>query len=448
MSERAARWWWFSEKRGGMRRSTGSYAVLTSFVATVMNVLVYNGPGVSKTSLTHTLSTLRTLLLPNYTVQTITPQSLASDPWPANCALLVLPGGRDLPYVNDLKTSNERVATYVRGGGSFLGLCAGAYYACRRVEWEMGSDQEVTGERPLRFFNGIGRGCVYPGFQYATENGARAVSLLSSVSLTSSNEQFDGLYYNGGGEFVDAHLLADTSILAKYMEGDAVGKSAGVHCRVGEGNAVLWAIHPEYPLTLEPAASAVRNTRSDLMDHLEQLESRRWELMKDSLRLLGLNLPSVTDIKAMHPLPQFLTSTPAMAPAIATMLDSLAKDLIDTEPIVLKDRSDTFHFHRSPYTSDLFDRIQVSQDIDISENPARKIIVLTDGIKPSPEATRAFNIVQYYSDLEVAQNERGLTVERPQKIGETLLYGEVVTSTQTILDKQVHYHRLSLRILF
>lgn len=30
-------------------------------------------------------------------------------------------------------------ADYVEGGGAYLGLCAGAYYACARVEFEPGS---------------------------------------------------------------------------------------------------------------------------------------------------------------------------------------------------------------------------------------------------------------------------------------------------------------------
>ena len=30
-------------------------------------------------------------------------------------------------------------AEYVEGGGAYLGLCAGAYYACARVEFEPGS---------------------------------------------------------------------------------------------------------------------------------------------------------------------------------------------------------------------------------------------------------------------------------------------------------------------
>ncbi|EJD07395.1 class II aaRS and biotin synthetase [Fomitiporia mediterranea MF3/22] len=407
-----------------------------------MNVLVYNGPGVSKTSLAHTLSTLRTLLLPNYAVQTITPRSLTSDPWHTNCALLVLPGGRDLPYVAELKQANDKIVNYVQGGGSYLGLCAGAYYACRSVEWEVGSEQEVTGPRPLRFFNGIGRGCTYPGFQYETENGARAVRLLVSSASSGPDQQLDGLYYNGGGEFVDAEFIPNTSIIARYMEGYAAEKVAAVHCKVGNGSAVLWSIHPEYPLTLEPAISAIRRTKPDLENRIEEYEKSRWDLMKHSLDLLGLQVPILNDIRTLRPLPQFITSTSGSTSAIVGFLDNLTKELVDSEPIVLKDNADTFHFYKDPYSSELFNRIQnpPESDVSISNTPARSVIILKDCDKLPAEATRNFNISQYFADLTVSQNERRLPPTRSQKLGEVLLYGEVVTSTQTMLDKQLLSH--------
>jgi biotin--protein ligase len=47
-----------------------------------------------------------------------------------------------------------------------LGLCAGAYYACSRVEFEAGDANaalRVEGPRELAFFPGAGRGAVVPG---------------------------------------------------------------------------------------------------------------------------------------------------------------------------------------------------------------------------------------------------------------------------------------------
>jgi glutamine amidotransferase-like uncharacterized protein len=48
-------------------------------------------------------------------------------------------------------------------GGSYLGLCAGAYYGSSRVVFEPGTPLEVIGDRELAFFPGIARGAAYPG---------------------------------------------------------------------------------------------------------------------------------------------------------------------------------------------------------------------------------------------------------------------------------------------
>lgn len=83
-----------------------------------------------------------------------------------------MPGGADLPYCRHLDGEGNRLirgapfaqparpplatvapyalgaiclpdflsaAGYVEAGGSYIGLCAGAYYACSRVEFEPGS---------------------------------------------------------------------------------------------------------------------------------------------------------------------------------------------------------------------------------------------------------------------------------------------------------------------
>ena len=133
---------------------TKAYRTLTmpGPTASAHQVLVYSGPGVSPLSLSHTILTLSLLLLPHYTVQPITPNTLATQPWEPACALLVIPGGRDLPYVDELTRKTrvtKRIREYVLEGGSFLGICAGAYFGSSRVEFDLGGDMEVKGDREL-----------------------------------------------------------------------------------------------------------------------------------------------------------------------------------------------------------------------------------------------------------------------------------------------------------
>lgn len=115
-------------------------------------VLVFSGPGVSPLSLSHTLLTLSLLLLSHYTVQRITPSALATQPWEPACALLVIPGGRDLPYVDELTTKTrvtKRIKEFVSEGGRYLGICAGAYFGCNEVRFDQGGGLDVTGKRDL-----------------------------------------------------------------------------------------------------------------------------------------------------------------------------------------------------------------------------------------------------------------------------------------------------------
>lgn len=115
-------------------------------------VLVYSGPGVSPLSLSHTILTLSLNLVPHYTVQRVSATLLAEEPWEPSCALLVIPGGRDLPFVEELSIKTKvtkRIAEYVSEGGRYLGVCAGAYFAASEVQFDIGGPKQVTGKRDL-----------------------------------------------------------------------------------------------------------------------------------------------------------------------------------------------------------------------------------------------------------------------------------------------------------
>lgn len=119
-------------------------------------VLVYSGPGVSPLSLSHTLLTLSSLLLPHYTVQPATPEVLSTQPWEPACALLIIPGGRDLPYVEAMSGRSgiaRRIKEYVAEGGKYLGICAGGYFGSKEVRFDEGGEMQVVGKRELVCFS-------------------------------------------------------------------------------------------------------------------------------------------------------------------------------------------------------------------------------------------------------------------------------------------------------
>ena len=49
----------------------------------------------------------------------------------------------------------SKIKDYVTQGGSYLGICSGAYFACDRIEFDKGGPLEVIGERFLKFHPGL-----------------------------------------------------------------------------------------------------------------------------------------------------------------------------------------------------------------------------------------------------------------------------------------------------
>ncbi|CAA9966406.1 Biotin-[acetyl-CoA-carboxylaseligase] [Pyrenophora teres f. maculata] len=222
-----------------------------------LNVLVYSGNGSTTESVRHCLYTLRRLLSPSYAVIPVTGDIIINQPWFSTCALLVFPGGADLGYCRTLNgEGNRRISRYVNNGGSYLGFCAGGYYGSAKCEFELDDPKlAVEGDRELAFFPGICRGLAFDGFKYASEAGARAADI--KIHKSAFDNVNDGIaetfksYYNGGGVYVDAKKLENkgVQILASYTEdlhvdpGDS--KAAVVYRKVGEGHAVVTGPHPE-----------------------------------------------------------------------------------------------------------------------------------------------------------------------------------------------------------
>ena len=163
----------------------------------------------------------------------------------------------------------------------------------------------------------------------------------------------------------------------------------------------------------------------------------RKNLFKEILELLGLDVPMQNSSLYTQPLPQYLTSSPSQADAVAQVLERLGIILSD-EPYVLQDAEDTFHFHRSTYNpiQVLSDASSKSKDSDLWQ--PKHVIVYTRGDLPPPTSTTLFSFRTFYDILATVRTQNGCSDKAdPWGIGEILLYGEAVTSTQTMLDKYV-----------
>ncbi|KAK9377893.1 biotin-protein ligase [Lipomyces chichibuensis] len=432
-----------------------------------MNVLIYAGPGTTVESVAQCTTTLRSLLSPNYAVLTIDSPTLINEPWPPTTSLVVVPGGADLPYCRTLNgPGNSKITSFVRGGGAYLGFCAGGYYGSSRVEFEENDPSyAVVGRRELAFYPGINRGTAFPGFIYDSESGARAAKIkaiteeLPSLKIDESNPHIEegsefefASYYNGGGVFVDADSFKDknVTVLARYAEEVKVegGDAAVVHIKVGAGAAILTGPHPEFsPRRLRKTDPQLPPFYGDLVQKLIADNPRRLAFMKSILIKLGLKV-NVNVTEDSPPLPTTLHLTSGYQVDIASLWSTiksvkglLEKDTQDQNQKKLKlvGENDTFLFAES--SDSPFDLREVAAQVPSAEtneipndlNKVFKDVVVYHGDKtwmPTLNQTPHFDHALYYNELIPPNSPR-------QTFGSTILYGEVVTSTSTMLDRNL-----------
>lgn len=406
---------------------------LCDFVEVVaMNVLVYTGPEVVQTSLGGTLSTLRSLLLLHYPVQTISLQALLSQPWSATCALLVFPECRS----TFTSSSSLTIKTYVEAGGSFLGFGTGANYSTSRgLEpggFTLGA-ASLSKDHPLRFFDKSTGSYINP-----TSRSARKEIVSRSITLhVPDGDIVNGIYEARENELSGFDGRKNVSILARYSDRGVDGPITAVKCDVGGGRVALWAPSVEYPLTEEPASSSLTPLALTPQDVILS-EKSRCSLVRQTLLELGLRLPVAEVQQERRPLPQFLTSHPLKPTVVSRIVDALAAPSPGSQLSIIEDSNDTFHFHPLRESPELLDKIR--NDIHSSSDPStwqpKHVIICPNGEIPDREQTPLFDIRMYYQALSDARTKEGISTSAgPWGLGEALLYGEMVTSTQTLIEK-------------
>ena len=125
-------------------------------------VIVYGGAGTSNFCVRETISTMTSMGWGERIMVCTEPRTLIDALRQEDAGILVMPGGRDKPYQEDLAGEGvEAIKEFVSGGGHYLGICAGAYFASDRVVFEKGTEMEVDEERDLKFFPGTAYGTIF-----------------------------------------------------------------------------------------------------------------------------------------------------------------------------------------------------------------------------------------------------------------------------------------------
>ena len=373
-----------------------------------MNILVYSGPEALKSSLTGSLSTLRSLVTPHFTVQAITTETLISSPWFTDCALLVFPACYELkpfPLISVVRRYIEE------DGGKCLMFSSGATFSASSMLDSFSSPSIPTSSKnqTLRFFDKTTNTYLYPKFhtggEYALSSSLVSIQLISEESANQVTQL-------ESKDFIGVENAKGAEIIAK-----AADKVAAVKCRFNKGLVAIWGAGIEFP-----------TTHSNF----------RLNALRCTLEGLGLQIPSENLTSTSHPMPQFLVASPSKPRAVSRVIEVLAA-ATGTPLRLFEDGNDTFEFHELKDG----DRVlkEVSQN-DLQPHPAtwqpKHVIVCRDGTLPRSTQTSIFDIAQFFDEIEASRNKHAV-IDNPDSdgwgIGDVLLYSEVVTSTQTMLDK-------------
>ncbi|KAI8073849.1 biotin-protein ligase [Gongronella butleri] len=403
-----------------------------------MNVLLYQDRGTAPNAVRQTYLCLKEVLGHAYDIIRVDARVLRCEPWEDACAMVVVPGGRDLPYCEDLHgLANERLRRYVANGGRYLGICAGAYYASSSIEFEKNDPvMRICGARELAFFPGVSRGAIYPGFVYNSERGARAVPILLEMPYF-KKERVD-VYYNGGGYFVHADAQHDNvRVLARYADpgacDDEPHPAAIVHCTVGQGHAVLMGVHPEYSADMADFTAASSPvgpphnspTYAAIVRALIDSRMDRHAMLRAIFQQIGLKTRKIDQFENLEEendtrQPLFLAFHAQTAVDAWPLLERQWHEAIDPTRGILACKHHDFY---------LGDTIPQQNDAKHNEDSDNKPLIHL--VPPQQEQTEPwFDLAAFFAALD--GQRRALCVPSASS-GNVLLCSTVVDSTQSLL---------------
>lgn len=321
------------------------------------------------------------------------------------------------------------------------------------------------------------------------------MSLLLGEGSSSGQRRLDHIYYNGGGHFVlPSPQPRDVEVIARYAESTSTVDQpiAAVLSRKGKGKALLNSVHAEYPLSDPPARDAIAKLdKPPTNEELQASDARRIEWMEELLLMLDLKPPGrrkdssplAVDgeedpsilLHPTHPSPIFVLSHPALPQLASQCFDSatlLSKTVREGDGRVLRDGNDELRLTtvdafgpdaQTSVTQQLAKRRRspppmppAVENLSVeSSEPAppqppdfhaipKTIFVPSDQSPYQSSWTPLFNIDTYWAELDQARKRIGRKSGVLRKdhaggqrgaVGDLLWYGETVTSTQTMLDR-------------
>lgn len=198
-----------------------------------------------------------------------------------NTLAFFLPGivGEDSPYSRELgKQGNDAIRRYVEDGGVFVGVCAGAYYACSEIVYDPPWRRTPKTRKPgLDLFNALAKGPL-PGLAMPGEDHWFSDCRITRVSYTDDKgrTKTTGVAYGNGPTLLPFDAADDIEVLARYA--DVPGNPIAVAVKkVGKGLAIFLGVLPYIGYDARLTKSG-HPALLQLMENLEPHEAGRSEL--------------------------------------------------------------------------------------------------------------------------------------------------------------------------
>lgn len=208
-------------------------------------IAVYQDEGVGLFCSARIMAELLRYFAPHgWSVHSLTASEIRADSgWSLGLRLLVFPGGADQAYLSRLgREGCAHIYRYVAGGGAYLGICGGAYFAAQEIDYRAPDGGRIAGLDRLGLFPGLAKGPPHnlpPGGVEGLTGGC-----VTEVQIAGSKERRAQLYFQGGPAFHIDETEDEGNItpLAHYA---GSGEIAALRVVVGLGVAVLCGPHPE-----------------------------------------------------------------------------------------------------------------------------------------------------------------------------------------------------------
>lgn len=241
--------------------------------------LVYADKGVCVPSADALAGQLKLLLDPSVVIRKVDGEYLRRSNWEDKTVVLAMGGGSCRQWDEQLQPEGiEKIQRYVNGGGKYIGLCAGAYFASAESRFKT-----MEKNRPLAFFPGRAIGPLVDSDDYLSVHAARVAEVHFKMK---GAEESGALYYQGGCLFDVEKDSVEVEIMSRYH---GLGKAAAVFCRVGKGCAFLDGTHPEFEWSVSLGEGAEKDYRRLVEKLSAQEEFRRkvWEVIGCKLGLVN-----------------------------------------------------------------------------------------------------------------------------------------------------------------